>query len=248
MRKIALFLLFLIGLPDITWGQETILPSKQLVQGIWEASFNEDNMSDLLVFKNNSVFHILYNTKSKLTSLSFLTASYFGFTTSPKYGSEIKKLAELENKGTKINFYNASVDYDSKGNIVNKNPGTDCWISYNEDLEPNHTPPILRINCGAGPDGIGYEKLAKIPDRYLLAIHNDPSVWKSYISFFNAKFKVISISKSYIYKNRADITPSTMYLIQNDTVEILEDKGDWLEMRYYGKKIVEGWIKKSEVK
>jgi len=39
-----------------------------------------------------------------------------------------------------------------------------------------------------------------------------------------------------------------MYLIQNDTVEILEDKGDWLKMRYYGKKIVEGWIKKSEVK
>ncbi len=239
MRKTALFFLFLIGLPDITRGQVTILPSKQLLEGTWE------NSDELLVFRNNSIFHLNYEGKAMQVSLGYHNASYFGFSRKSRY--DIKKLSELENKGDNIIFYSPT-EYDSKGNIINRNIGNSCWATYNELEEPNDKPPILRLYCGAKIESIGYKKITKIPDRYLLAIHNNPSVWKSYISFFNAKFKVISISKSYIYKNRADITPSTMYLIQNDTVEILEDKGDWLEMRYYGKKIVEGWIKKSEVK
>jgi SH3-like domain-containing protein len=38
-----------------------------------------------------------------------------------------------------------------------------------------------------------------------------------------------------------------MYLIKGDEVEVLEEKGEWLKVRYYGKKIIEGWIKKSDV-
>jgi len=38
-----------------------------------------------------------------------------------------------------------------------------------------------------------------------------------------------------------------MYLLKNDEVEVLEEKEDWLRIRYYGKKTIEGWIKKSDV-
>jgi SH3-like domain-containing protein len=38
-----------------------------------------------------------------------------------------------------------------------------------------------------------------------------------------------------------------MYLIKGDEVEVLEEKGEWLKIRYYGKKVVEGWIKRSDV-
>jgi hypothetical protein len=38
-----------------------------------------------------------------------------------------------------------------------------------------------------------------------------------------------------------------MYLLKGDKVEVLEEKGEWLKVRYYGKKIIEGWIKKSDV-
>jgi SH3-like domain-containing protein len=38
-----------------------------------------------------------------------------------------------------------------------------------------------------------------------------------------------------------------MYLIKNDVVEVLEEQEDWLRIRYYGKKVIEGWIKKSDV-
>jgi SH3-like domain-containing protein len=38
-----------------------------------------------------------------------------------------------------------------------------------------------------------------------------------------------------------------MYLLKDDIVEIIEEKEDWLHIRYYSKKVVEGWIKKSDV-
>ena len=38
-----------------------------------------------------------------------------------------------------------------------------------------------------------------------------------------------------------------MYLLKGDEVEIIEEKDEWLKIRYYGKKTIEGWIKKSDV-
>ena len=38
-----------------------------------------------------------------------------------------------------------------------------------------------------------------------------------------------------------------MYLLKGDVVEILQEKDDWLQIRYYGKKTIEGWIKKGDV-
>ncbi|WP_044171404.1 SH3 domain-containing protein [Flectobacillus major] len=51
--------------------------------------------------------------------------------------------------------------------------------------------------------------------------------------------------KAYLYSNR--VIPTKMYLIKGDEVEILEEKGEWLKIRYYGKKTIEGWIKNSDV-
>jgi hypothetical protein len=61
----------------------------------------------------------------------------------------------------------------------------------------------------------------------------------------SAEIKKIRISRSLI--NSSVNTPTKMYLIKNDEVEILEEKGEWLKVRYYGKKTIEGWIKKSDV-
>jgi len=38
-----------------------------------------------------------------------------------------------------------------------------------------------------------------------------------------------------------------MYLLKGDVVEILQEKDDWLQIRYYGNKTIEDWIKKSDV-
>jgi len=38
-----------------------------------------------------------------------------------------------------------------------------------------------------------------------------------------------------------------MYLLKDDEVEIIEEKDEWLKIRYYGKKTIEGWMMKSDV-
>jgi hypothetical protein len=41
--------------------------------------------------------------------------------------------------------------------------------------------------------------------------------------------------------------PTKMYLLKGDEVEIIEEKDEWLKIRYYGKKTIEGWIRRSDV-
>lgn len=61
--------------------------------------------------------------------------------------------------------------------------------------------------------------------------------------FLNSEFKIPK--KTIIYSSQN--TPTKMYLLKGDEVEIIEEKDDWLKIRYYGKKTIEGWIKKSDV-
>jgi SH3-like domain-containing protein len=58
-------------------------------------------------------------------------------------------------------------------------------------------------------------------------------------------FKKVTSLKTYI--NSLINKSTNMYLKKGDEVEIIEEKENWLHIRYYGKKVVEGWIKKSDV-
>lgn len=55
----------------------------------------------------------------------------------------------------------------------------------------------------------------------------------------------IKSNKSFVYKVPNIITQ--IYLLKGDEVEILDQKNNWLKIRYYGKKTIEGWIKKEDV-
>lgn len=58
-------------------------------------------------------------------------------------------------------------------------------------------------------------------------------------------YEKIRIEKSIIYSSPSIRTK--MYLVKGDEVEIIEERERWLKIRYYGKKPIEGWIKKSDV-
>ncbi len=68
--------------------------------------------------------------------------------------------------------------------------------------------------------------------------------WEVRYKFVDEVRKIKSI-KSVIYL--IPNNPLKMYLIKDDIVEIIEEKENWQHIRYYGKKVVEGWIKKSDV-
>jgi hypothetical protein len=65
-------------------------------------------------------------------------------------------------------------------------------------------------------------------------------------------FNATKITRKIINNNLGN--PTKMYLLKNDPVEIIEEKDNWLKIKYYPEKngewtgkTIEGWIKKSDV-
>lgn len=92
-----------------------------------------------------------------------------------------------------------------------------------------------------------YIKVAGLPNNYITALYKKGiKDKKNYLkNFFNMDFKEIKIAKSIIYKTPNN--PTKMYLLKGNEVEVLEQKDNWLRIRYYGNKTIEGWIKKEDV-
>jgi hypothetical protein len=64
---------------------------------------------------------------------------------------------------------------------------------------------------------------------------------------YKAKIKEITVPKAYFYQSIHG-QKNTSYIIKNDLVEVLEEKDDWLKIRYYAKtKTIDGWIMRSDV-
>ena len=59
------------------------------------------------------------------------------------------------------------------------------------------------------------------------------------------RLKKIKQEKVFIFLNPDKVTK--MYLVKGDEVEILEKIDNWFKVRYYGKKIIEGWIKQVDI-
>ena len=92
-----------------------------------------------------------------------------------------------------------------------------------------------------------YIKVAQLPNNYMNALYKKGKKdKKNYLkNFFNMEFKEIKSTKSTLYKTPN--IPTKMYLIRGNEVEVLEQKDNWIRIRYYGKKTIEGWVKKEDV-
>ncbi|MFN3785124.1 MAG: hypothetical protein ACK4R6_14495 [Spirosomataceae bacterium] len=55
----------------------------------------------------------------------------------------------------------------------------------------------------------------------------------------------ITKPKAYLYSSPNK--PTKMYVLKGDDVELVDRQDDWLKIRFKGKKVVEGWIKRSDV-
>lgn len=59
--------------------------------------------------------------------------------------------------------------------------------------------------------------------------------------------KAVQRDKAYIYKSPSDTTKTKMYLIKDNFVMVKKYHGDWANIEYVGKRIIEGWIKKDSL-
>ena len=80
---------------------------------------------------------------------------------------------------------------------------------------------------------------------YNLAINVPKEIMREVKKINPNKYLEINTDKSIIYDNQ--LVKTKMYFLKGDIVELLETNSNWLLVRYYGKKTIEGWIKKSDV-
>ena len=223
------------------------------LQGVWKhvpptAGYD----STWLLFINNKSLDIFFWIDSKKVSIPLNTPfSYYGFWDTSYYGGENqpKHITELKPNGKFIFFYDDlihdlseddKIGYDSLGNLYR--PTRKCDWGFTDDGNG------IEFNFGPEPDV--YKRVEKVPDYVLLSLKQNKEHWKKYLDFIEHKELIIRVEKSRIFSTPDQLTK--MYLIKGDEVEVVEEKEQWLRIRYYGngatsRKIIEGWIKKTDV-
>jgi hypothetical protein len=219
-------------------------------ESIWEfvpiKGSNDTTFKSFSLFKNNKSIEITFWKETKKSSIYGSPFTYFGFWDSSYYGglTKPKHISELKSTGRFIFFYDDllqdlnqenKIGYDSLGNLYRPTRSCD-WGFINNGTG-------IEFNFGSQPDE--YKKVNKIPDYVLLSLKKNKEDWIKYLDFIEHKELKIEASKSTIHI--LPRKPTKMYLLNGDEVEIIEEKDEWLRIRYYGKKVIEGWIKKSDV-
>lgn len=241
MKKLF-FLIVEIVYSTILFGQnlEQKLYNTQQLQGIWKVYFNYTypNPGD---DSSYTIYHIFKGRKcldidvsgSPYDKLS-VVVSDFGFSNS--YNKNTICAMQLLNDSGRC-----YVELDERLGLK------DCNINVAIifDVKPKSYLNIFNDECSY---------LTKVPKKVIAVLykrgkHDNRDYLKE---FLDKTYKEIKVSKAKIYSSPSVSTQ--MYLIKNDVVEILEEKGDWLRINYYpekdGKetgKTIEGWIKKSDV-
>ncbi len=254
MKHIILLFLLLLN-RSLVQGQESGVSLKQL-QGIWEGNAVDLTAKEYIIYKlylivkGNKALQIYQDYKNPSLFRTYSNPfSYIGF-----YNDKIpqpKKISDLLDKGSSLYFYHVrGTDYDNRGNILPSASYMSNSATYNEDMEerePGDTYNHLRL-YGRGPDDFeAYVNVTKVADAFLLQLHKyDKVLWRRYLAFEGLKEKKIIVKKASIYSKVDDPEPTKMYLIEGDVFVALEEKKDRIKIRYFGKKVVEGWINKNE--
>lgn len=241
MKKIILFIILLgfLNLDNIA----QIIPSQSKLSGMWTfIPPNQGYDTIFSLFKDNKSIKITYRVNSKTVSIHQNPYSYFGFWDDMNENKEPKNINDLKPYGENIRFYdNLGKSYDSLGNLLQQTRS--CWMSYNENEDPDHEPAILRFYFGRGTDPDIYQRVKELPVYIIQSLKDNKNEWHKFLLFKGMK-SIHSIKASiYSTPNKA----TKMYLVKGDEVEILAEKGQWLKIRYYGAKTIEGWIKKSDI-
>jgi hypothetical protein len=253
--KNQFLLLILIILSVKGFAQEKI-SIETLLHKVWYLDienlypkYKYENTEYYLTFDKNVRYQSNFNTKQHLVNTHsfeyyFLPDSIFNIFISKEYDNDsliIDFLSKPENK----KFLNSDILLDfskeiTEVNVVHITREYDKIINahlYSYDFYDKDT--FNQYGYGWTPGqpqtGFIYRRAKIIPKEILEVIKKI----KSDI------LRKVKSDKTIIYS--IPVISTKMYILKNDEVEILEEKDEWLRVRYYGKKIVEGWIKKSDV-
>ena len=249
MKKI-ITVIFILTLGETTFSQENKINS---FVGMWKITPFEKGYDDstFVIFKSNKSILITYRLDSKKVFLYGDPFTYYGFwDTLPDETSHPKHIKDLKQTGKYVFFYDHLIENDKSGNKSGYDKfgnlyqiTRECQWAINDELPEGLPPTTLTLHFGKDPDV--YRKVDKIPDYVLISLRKNKEDWQRYLDFMEHKESKVTQLKAFIYT--IPNQQSKMYLLKGDEVEILETQDDWLKIRYYGSKTIEGWIRKTDV-
>ncbi len=104
-----------------------------------------------------------------------------------------------------------------------------------------------------GRDYEYYQQCTHLPNYIVQSLlKQNRKDWQKVRELLPYDYKIVRVPKTTIYSQPNELT--RMYLLKDDVVEVTEEKGEWLQIKYYIEKknkdtgrTIEGWIKKSDV-
>ena len=223
-------------------GQE-IITFNQLLNGIWE--LKGDKSRNDIYFNNKQYSYYFKNGANP-----FKFNSYF-------YPKSQTYIEPWESKRLYITYKTLSLDsveFDKKVEFIENRAVVEI-IDINKEIKKDE---LFRDY-----NSTLYEFFKEDKNQFLMwAPGESGRQWtftrvlkpsKKVLDFYKkiAPERFAKINSAHTTINKPPFTPTKMYLIKGDEVEVLEKievKGVlWLNIRYYGNKTIEGWIKKSDV-
>jgi hypothetical protein len=259
MKKLLTILLLFFLQNKVTYSQPQKMLQSILENGIWEAdlgSYNNYRMqghSIYFMYYKSKIFEIGYD-KGKANSYNYKSLVYenYFFTSNEVFDIFMKKkfnqefickyISENKSKLLDDKQFKLGVEHHVISYSVNNDKTCNFAIAYDYRFDNEY----LFGRTTSDPDdtdvlnhGMGLllrkVKISSIPKDILTLVKKIQTV----------DFKTVVLSKIPIYKIPNQKTK--MYLIKGDEVMVLQEKEEWLEIVYSGKKRVEGWVKKSDL-
>ena len=223
---------------------KTVLTANKFLEGyawVYERNDNFPNADQSIWIYNENRLYNIENEKIPKKPISF----YCFFERSPfRYIDSVKN-------DVYIPIPKDSIFLDLKINPIGNN---DLFVTEDADTIPN---PNIENQHGT----MSYSFVISMPNHIetnrtwlpspttiggITRILEPPQSVQDFIRYLR-RDKMDKISNNKVIINKSPGKPSQMYLLKGDEVEILETKDDWLKIRYYGSKTIEGWIKKTDV-
>ncbi len=255
--KNSLIVLAALIMNMLVYGQgNDIVSNLRDFQGIWKfippAESNDTTFTTYRIFLDNKMLRITLWKESK--ELSERGPYIVGFKSEYK---ELRTVSDLQRSGQRMVFYSASNKIPNDSIQYFEQIGAGCFASYNgigtdEYEQPHKEQPNYFLFNFNGRDYEYYEQLTHLPNYIVKSLKQDPENWDKVRQLLPHDYKMVVNDKAIIYSQLE--TPTRMYILKNDVVEIYETKGDWLKIKYYIEKnnkdtgkTIESWIKRSDV-
>ena len=225
-------------------------------EGIWKFSppkkSNDTTFTSIEMIKNRNKLRIFYWHDSKSLSVNH---EMFGFVEKNK---KLNRLSELVDEGFQLFSYKINPMAPNDSIKYLEGSGRYCLALFNgiageEEMAPpdDGDPNYFTFNFN-GRENEYYLQIHHLPNRVVQALHKNPVEKSKVEDFLGIHYACIKPTRVII--NKQPHQPTKMYLIQNDPVEVVEERDNWLKIKYYPEKngewtgkTIEGWIKKTDV-